>query len=332
MKRSFILAGVVVIAFAVLIFSYTQMSVERKAEAQADKPVTAASRVERNASGETVVSLDVGAQTVAGLQTVTLATTTRKPEIKGFGRVMDLATLTAAVANLESARTASEASGREFERVKNLSEQNNISGRALEAAKAAAARDQTAAASALAKFKLDWGQALAEDNRREGILSEIASSETELVRIDLPAGETPSPAPNSARIVALNDEANPVAAKFLGATDGVNPQTQAQGFFFLLQGRPLTPGVAVTGYLEIPGQSAGGVVVPDAAVVHVDDLAWIYSQAGETNFTRREISLDHPVAGGWFVTHGVVPGDRVVVTGAQTLLSEERKTQIQMGD
>jgi hypothetical protein len=332
MKRNFILAGVVIIAFAALVFSYTQMSAERKAEAQADKPVTAASRVERNASGETVVSLDLGAQKIAGLQTITLAATNQEPEIKGFGRVMDLATLTAAVANLESARTASEASDREFERAKNLSGQNNISEHALEAAKAAATRDQTASASALAKFKLDWGQALAEDNRRERILSEIASSETELVRIDLPVGETLSSAPDSARIVALNDKANPVEAKFLGATDGVNPQTQAQGFFFLLKGRPLTPGVAVTGFLEIPGEPSGGVVVPDAAVVHVDDRAWIYLQTSETNFTRREISLDHPGAGGWFVTNGAAPGDRVVATGAQTLLSEERKTQIQMGD
>jgi len=153
-----------------------------------EQPVTAASRVERNAGGETVVSLDPGAQKIAGLQTITLTATNQEPEIKGFGRVMDLATLTAAVANLESARTASEASDREFERVKNLSGQNNISGRALEAAKAAAARDRTVSASALAKFKLDWGQALAEDDRREGILSEIASNEAELVRIDLPAG------------------------------------------------------------------------------------------------------------------------------------------------
>jgi hypothetical protein len=332
MKRNFILAGVGIIAIAALIFSYTQTSAERKAETQAEQPVTAASRVERNAGGETVVSLDPGAQKIAGLQTITLTATNQEPEIKGFGRVMDLATLTAAVANLESARTASEASDREFERVKNLSGQNNISGRALEAAKAAAARDRTVSASALAKFKLDWGQALAEDDRREGILSEIASNEAELVRIDLPAGGTLSSSPDSARIIALNDEANPVEAKFFDATDGVNPQTQAQGFFFLLQGRPLTPGVAVTGFLEIPGEPSGGVVVPDAAVVHVDDRAWIYSQTGETNFTRREISLDHPVAGGWFVTNGVAPGDRVVATGAQTLLSEERKTQIQMGD
>ncbi len=49
-------------------------------------------------------------------------------------------------------------------------------------------------------------------------------------------------------------------------------------------------------------------------------------------FQRRELALDRPVAGGWFVTNGLAPNDRVVLTGAQALLSEERKTQIKVGD
>ena len=68
------------------------------------------------------------------------------------------------------------------------------------------------------------------------------------------------------------------------------------------------------------------------AVVRAAERVWTYAQTGETNFTRREINLAHPVADGWFVTTGVSPKDRVVTVGAQTLLSEERKTEIQMGD
>ena len=73
-------------------------------------------------------------------------------------------------------------------------------------------------------------------------------------------------------------------------------------------------------------------MVPDAAVVRSDERAWIYLQSDETKFVRREIALDQPATNGWFVVRGTAPGDRVVTTGAQMLLSEERKTQIKLAD
>jgi hypothetical protein len=330
MKRTFIFVGIVIVALSALVFSYTQMSAERVAEAQADRPVTAVSVVTRNISGQTVVSLDTNAQQIAGLQTAVLAATRERPEVKGFGRVVDLATLTASVADLESARAAASVSGREYKRLQSLSAQDNVAERTLEAAGATATRDRTASEATLAKFKLDWGEKLAEDGSK--ILSQIADGKTQLVQIELPAGETLSSPPVAARIAALNDETHPVTADFLDMTDGVNPQTQAQSAFLRLAGRPLTPGAAVTGYLEIPGESTTGVVVPEAAVIRADGRSWIYTQTSETSFTRCEISTRQPVTGGWLVTNGVTPGDRVVIIGAQVLLSEERKSQIQMGD
>jgi hypothetical protein len=38
--------------------------------------------------------------------------------------------------------------------------------------------------------------------------------------------------------------------------------------------------------------------------------------------------VDDPVAGGYFVGSGISAGDRVVTVGAQTLLSEEFKSQM----
>ena len=45
---------------------------------------------------------------------------------------------------------------------------------------------------------------------------------------------------------------------------------------------------------------------------------------------RRKVSLDHPREGGWFVADGLAGGERVVISGAQELLSEEQKYQIKM--
>jgi hypothetical protein len=58
--------------------------------------------------------------------------------------------------------------------------------------------------------------------------------------------------------------------------------------------------------------------------------AWVYVQMGNDTFTRRKISLDYPRDHHWFVTEGVGAADRIVIQGAQTLLSEELKDQIRM--
>ncbi len=42
---------------------------------------------------------------------------------------------------------------------------------------------------------------------------------------------------------------------------------------------------------------------------------------------RKEIELERPLDGGWFVHEGLKPGDKVVTAGAQQLFSEEVKGQ-----
>jgi hypothetical protein len=75
-----------------------------------------------------------------------------------------------------------------------------------------------------------------------------------------------------------------------------------------------------------------GVVIPDSAVVWLDGRAWAYVQKGRESFIRQEVVTSHPVVKGWFVTKKFQNGDRVVVQGAQLLLSEEFRAQIQIGD
>ncbi len=75
-----------------------------------------------------------------------------------------------------------------------------------------------------------------------------------------------------------------------------------------------------------------GVVIPRSAVVRFGGKAWAYVQTDEVRFSRREVALDQATEQGWFTTAGFTVGDRVVVAGAQLLLSEEFKSQIQIGE
>ena len=45
----------------------------------------------------------------------------------------------------------------------------------------------------------------------------------------------------------------------------------------------------------------------------------------EELFERKDVALERPLADGWFVEDGLQPKQKIVVTGAQQLLSEELK-------
>jgi multidrug efflux pump subunit AcrA (membrane-fusion protein) len=67
------------------------------------------------------------------------------------------------------------------------------------------------------------------------------------------------------------------------------------------------------------------VIVPPEAVVRREGAAWAYAQRDAEKFERIGLALDKRLNQGWFVGKGLAPGDKVVVNGAQQLLSEEQK-------
>ncbi len=161
----------------------------------------------------------------------------------------------------------------------------------------------------------------------------VARFETLVARVDVPPDEPIAPGAATARLLVVGLEDRSLTAERIGlaATD---PRTQGQTWLFRVaaNGLPLRPGQAVTAYLSAPGPERPGVVVPRSAIVRFQGQAWVYVAVGADRFTRRQITLDHPTSAGWLVTSGVAPGDRVIVEGPQVLLSEELRSQIQIGD
>ncbi len=272
-------------------------------------------------NGETILTLDAETQERTGLKTANPAPWPGPAEIHAVGRVVDPLAFTASAADYESARAAALASQSELERNRKLAEQSNVSPRMLEAAQAAAARDMLALSSARAKFTADWGVQLATRTNLSVFAEKLQTDGFALVKLWLPAGVFPNPLPSAATIFIFDNATNSVAADF--ADDlGIDPQTQAQSLMFLAQ-QKLAPNISVTAQLKLPGEPGSGVVVPSAAVLRYEGKGWIYVQTGTNDFTRVEIPLDHPVENGWFVSGNLTATNRVVVVGAQTVLSGE---------
>jgi hypothetical protein len=294
-----------------------------------EKSAEAPSRVKRGPNGEVIVTLDAATQQVMGLETTALGSAQLSPEVKGYGRVLDISSLATLVSDLSTAQAANDASQAELERLKTLAAQSNASTRALQAAKAAAAHDQAQVDSTRLRLLANWGSAVAERQDLAAFVHALSSLSNALVELDVPVGQALTNLPTEARVVSFSHENAPVAAQYLGPVPAVDPQMQARGFLFLISPNRLhlTPGTAITGFLILPGEPVQGVLLPRSAVVRFNGTAWVYVQTAAETFRRTEVSLAHSLEKGWFVQGSLNLQDKVVTVGAQQLLSEERKGQ-----
>jgi hypothetical protein len=280
---------------------------------------------EHEAHRPTVVKLSHEGQTNAGLQTVLPAAAGVNPEIKGYGRVLDPAPLVMALFDLDTARNALSISTKEHARIQALFAQNqNASQQALETAEAAVKRDQLLLEAARARLLTSTGPALAGRNDLPALAQSLASLHTALVRIDLLPGASWEPTAG-ARLAPLAASGKLAEAEFVGAAPSTDAQTQGPGFVFLLRTNAPPPGTAMVGHLPSSGPAEKGWQIPRGAVVWYEGAAWIYEQTGDEEFERFLVTLERPWAEGWLVTGEVSGTNRLVVVGAQTLLSEQLK-------
>jgi hypothetical protein len=152
-----------------------------------------------------------------------------------------------------------------------------------------------------------------------------------IARVAFPPGTTLDPGAATARVFVTGYEDRPLSGEKIAIGGAVDPGSQGQILLFRVAagGFPLRPGVAVTARVAVPGEPLKGVIIPRSALVRAAGQAWAYVQVGEDRFSRRPLALEQPTENGWFATSGFEAGARVVVIGAQTLLSEEMKAQIE---
>ncbi len=322
MKR--ILSGLVVGVLAGGVAVWLFVSNHDK-PAKEEEKVQSKSHVQHGTNGETFLKLDKETQEHAGLKTAVLEAAELKPELKAFGRVVDPSSLATSLTEIAGTRAQFEASAKEAERIKTLFGQNqNVSARALETAEAAVKRDHLAVEAAQLRLVTGWGKSIADRPDLDVFIHSLVTQEAALVRIDVPASEKLESAPIGARLALLSESDTPINAEFLGAAVSAAPQTLGRGFLFLIKGKPIPVNAAVIAYLSLPGETQKGVIVPRDAIVRHHGEAFVYVQSGDEQFERKELELAHPLAKGWF-TEAFKPGVKVIVTGAQQLLSEELK-------
>ena len=320
---------------ALLAWGYMAKRKELAGEKEREKPIAAKSRVSVSEKGEPMIALDDETQKRIALAVEPLVAAHLQPQVTAYGNVVDPAPLVVLDGDLASAEAALETSRAAAERARNLfASGQNVAQKTVESAESQFRLDEIRARSLHRRLALEWGESISQSDAaaRQKLLDRLTSGDAAFVRVDVPAGELILKNPDAARVVVLGEKSQPITASAISPAASVDTKTQAQCFLLRIDSPPfpLRPGAAVTAHLGLPGEPQSGVVVPFAAVVRSGAESWAYVKVSGDQFARRAVPLDRPLENGLFVASGFAAGENVVVSGAQALLSEELKSQIEI--
>jgi hypothetical protein len=346
------LAGTLLLAVTIFgtaylaIWGFFEGREELAREAERERPVKPPQRVSIE-GGEPVITLDATAQEQSGLRTVTLQQTQYRQQLRAYATVLDLQSLVdldnsylVAKAQLKAARARLDASRAEFEREDKLFETHTsvVTLDKLQAAEASFHTDEAALASAEAQLQTvertaehTWGsvlgQQLAEDNQ---VFARLVQRQDYLVQVTVPPGVLITTPPPTATIQLENGQRKEI--QFISPATKTNPSIQGVSLLYTVPASSdLLPGMNVFALLPL-ASTIDGVIVPEPALVWSQGRPWVYVRTGSLTFTRRAIATDIPLPEGGYLDRALISGTEVVVQGAQMLLSEEFRAQIQVGE
>jgi hypothetical protein len=340
-----LVAAAAVCVGALVVWGFLTGRNEAAVEAEREEPTQAPLRVGAK-NGRPVITVDDETQERSGIETEALTATPYQEKVRAYGMVVDVARLTAlsnsyvnAKTQVQTARAKLAMSKPAFERAQSLyTNQRVVSQAALESAEAAFTTDQAGLAAAEAQVRTlvatayqEWGSVLGKSLVEESpMINRLIERQDFLVQITLPPGVT-LPAPPPAATIQTGKDLQATIA-FVSPATRVDPKIQGPTFFYTVPAESgVLPGMNVLALLAT-GKSVDGVRVPASAIVWWQDRAWVYRHASPDTFTREEIATELAAEGGAFIVKNIPPGTEIVTNGAQLLLSEEFRAQIQIED
>ena len=346
------LARALLIAVSILglgglaVWSFIEGHAELAREAEREQPIKPPQRVLVE-GGETVITLDTATQEQSALRTVALQQTKYPEQLRAYGTVLDLQPLVdldnsyaLAKAQLNGARAKLDASRAEFEREDKLfkTQTSIVTLDKLQAAEATFHTDEAALDSAEAQLRAvtetaehTWGPVLGGWlGEANPMFARLIQRQDYLVQVTLNPDVRINAPPVTAHIQLENGQQKEI--HFISPATKTNVSIQGASLLYTVAASSdLLPGMNVSAFLPLDS-TAEGVVVPDPAIVWWQGQAWVYVRTGPSTFARRAIATDYALAEGGYLVRTLTSGTEVVVQGAQMLLSEEFRAQVQAGE
>ncbi len=297
-------------------------------------------------NGTARIALDAATQAREGIRIESLTAMSRRAELRATSVLIPVSSLAALRNNYVAAKTKVErdrvdlaTSRNQYERTKTLYEDDqNLSLQAMQNAEATyrniqaqVTADEQNVNLQQDTIRLNWGNVIegwVSNNRP--MLDALLDQREFLAQVVFAPGEVAA-APRSLWITAPGNKL--LEAGLVSPMPQVDAQIQGISFLYTV---PSRPGLAVGMNLAVlvpVGSPVRGLTIPQSAIVWWEGKAWVYKATSPTAFTRYEVATENPVTGGYFVSGAAYPsGMKVVTAGAQLLLSEEFRSQIQEED
>jgi hypothetical protein len=305
----------------------------KESSQSAEKPAT-------GPNGEPIVHLKPTEQAASGVRTTTLERVSGRTETQAVAVVLspqdllDLRTAyIAAAVQVEKAKATLNASSLEYQRLSQLNQEDkNASDKAVQAAEATFRSDQATLHNAEQTLELarmpalqHWGPVVSGWITGDtSSLHDVLEGRRLLLQVTLPNAIA------ATQRLLVQAGQHTTEAILLSQIPRVDPRFQTPSYLYTAAAeKELVPGINLAAFAP-EGSQQKGVLLPREAVLWWQGKSWVYIETETGSFMRKEVSLDTPLSNGWLIRQGLMPGNHVVTTGAQQLLSQEFRSQTQV--
>ncbi len=293
--------------------------------------------------GLPVVVIDKNTQTASGLKTMAALSDQNLSEYQATGKVVSIEPLLAlkqrflvAQAELKGAKARLKQTGESLGRQQNLFRNGVAAKRSLQEQQNQVSADQATVDAAEVRLtaiahetRLLWGD-LAEWilSGQPDKLAAFLSGKQFLLQIILPSNKKLERNISTIVVEANGDRSKASPAMLIARSIQTDNSISGESFFFKTAAANLRIGMKLQAWIPEQTDARAGVVVPEQTLLWYMDQAFVYIKTGEEGFYRRKINQFSATTGGYFIPDDINPGEKIVVTGGQMLLSEELRGQI----
>jgi multidrug efflux pump subunit AcrA (membrane-fusion protein) len=308
-----------------------------------DQPEVAANSPAAPQDAESVV-LKPKAEQLAGIKTQILQAVSQRPEIVAYGTVLSLEPLLqlrqqylAAHAQQDSARAKYAEAHLNLSRTENLHQQDIVSTRRLQeqqvqwqADKANLEITDYQQQTILAASRQEWGETLSGwfIAVPQKPVEQFLQHGAQLLQITLPSGLSVNPDMRNIYVDEHGQRNHALKASLISASPKVDPVTLGERYFFKSEARHIPLGAHITAWISSQNQVAEGVVIPASAMVWHLGQSFVFVKTSASHYSRRFLPEYVVHKEGYFVSGYLRADEELVITGAQTLLSQQLKALI----
>jgi hypothetical protein len=297
----------------------------------------------QNNMGRPVIRLAIEVQKLSGIETLTLKPASHHAEITAYGKAINIQPLLdlrnrylLALTERSSAKARFKQAGQSINRQQDLYRHGVSSKRNLEeqqaqwqAYKAQADAADFQGQGIINEARLNWGKdltgwAMSTDSDR---LEAFLSGRQTLLQITLPANKHLNDI-QTIYIEVSGNRGSAQKAKLISVAAKTESVAQGESYYFQTGDKSIITGMNVTAWIPEKNEQMTGVIIPKSALIRHLDQAFVYLKIDQETFIRRVIDQYSATSEGYFISDVITPGDQIVTTGGQMLLSEELRGQI----